>query len=314
MSEKIVGFGEENIKMPEQRTDKKRCFIITPIGNDNDSIRRHIDGIIDAAIKPALEPDYEVVAAHKITETGTITKQIIKEIYQDELAIANLTGNNPNVMYELAVRYCLGKPVLTIAEKGTSLPFDVMPERTIFYINDPQGSLDLKEAIKSYVLNIDLTRVESPIHAILKEIDADAEALSLVKSSLKEATAQDSTSEILMHILNKLDRLEKITERSQVEKGERERGYRYACEIIMENFDPKIVEEEKRTSLAEKLIDLPFPLRLREYSFSPNLIEVAFEGSSQIPSDSFKEWLKIIVETSGLGEIRDVRIRRMRIS
>ena len=124
--------------MPEQRTDKKRCFIITPIGNDNDSIRRHIDGIIDAAIKPALEPDYEVVAAHKITETGTITKQIIKEIYQDELAIANLTGNNPNVMYELAVQYCLGKPVLTIAEKGTSLPFDVMPERTIFYINDPQ--------------------------------------------------------------------------------------------------------------------------------------------------------------------------------
>ncbi len=254
--------------MPEQRTDKKRCFIITPIGNDNDSIRRHIDGIIDAAIKPALEPDYEVVAAHKITETGTITKQIIKEIYQDELAIANLTGNNPNVMYELAVRYCLGKPVLTIAEKGTSLPFDVMPEWTIFYINDPQGSLDLKEAIKSYVLNIDLTRVESPIHAILKEIDADAEALSLVKSSLKEATAQDSTSEILMHMLNKLDRLEKITERSQVEKGERERGYRYACEIIMENFDPKIVEEEKRTSLAEKLIDSPFPLRLREYSFS----------------------------------------------
>ena len=300
--------------MPEQGMDKKRCFIITPIGNDNDSIRRHIDGIIDAAIKPALEPDYEVVAAHKITETGMITKQIIKEIYQDELAIANLTGNNPNVMYELAIRYCLGKPVLTIAEKGTSLPFDVMPERTIFYINDPQGSLDLKEAIKSYVLNIDLARVESPIHAILKEIDADAEALSLVKSSLKEATAQDSTSEILMHILNKLDRLEKITERSQVEKGERERGYRYACEIIMENFDPKIVEEEKRTSLAEKLIDSPFPLQLREYSFLPNLIEVAFEGSSQIPSDSFKEWLKIVVETSGLGEVRDVRIGRMRIS
>lgn len=299
--------------MPEQRTDKKRCFIITPIGNDNDSIRRHIDGIIDAAIKPALEPDYEVVAAHKITETGTITKQIIKEIYQDELAIANLTGNNPNVMYELAVRYCLGKPVLTIAEKGTSLPFDVMPERTIFYINDPQGSLDLKEAIKSYVLNIDLTRVESPIHAILKEIDADAEALSLVKSSLKEATAQDSTSEILMHILNKLDRLEKITERSQVEKGERERGYRYACEIIMENFDPKIVEEEKRTSLTEKLIDSPFPLRLREYSLSPNLIEVAFEGSSQVLSDSLKEWLKTVVEISGLGEVRDTRVRRMRI-
>lgn len=172
--------------MSEQGMDKKRCFIITPIGNDNDSIRRHIDGIIDAAIKPALEPDYEVVAAHKITETGTITKQIIKEIYQDELAIANLTGNNPNVMYELAIRYCLGKPVLTIAEKGTSLPFDVMPERTIFYINDPKGSLDLKAAIRKYVANLDISKKGSPIHDIIHEIDADAEVLSIVKSSQRE--------------------------------------------------------------------------------------------------------------------------------
>ena len=203
--------------MPEQGMDKKRCFIITPIGNDNDSIRRHIDGIIDAAIKPALEPDYEVVAAHKITETGTITKQIIKEIYQNELAIANLTGNNPNVMYELAIRYCLGKPVLTIAEKGTSLPFDVMPERTIFYINDPKGSLDLKAAIRKYVANLDISKKGSPIHDIIHEIDADAEVLSIVKSSPKGNLTQGSTDEILMHILKKLDQLEKMTERTQIE-------------------------------------------------------------------------------------------------
>lgn len=87
--------------MPEQGMDKKRCFIITPIGNDNDSIRRHIDGIIDAAIKPALEPDYEVVAAHKITETGTITKQIIKEIYQDELASVDKGIHNKTTKYGL---------------------------------------------------------------------------------------------------------------------------------------------------------------------------------------------------------------------
>ena len=211
--------------MPEQRTDKKRCFIITPICNDNDSIRRHIDGIIDAAIKSALEPDYEVVAAHKITETGTITKQIIKEIYQDELAIANLTGNNPNVMYELAIRYCLGKPVLTIAEKGTNLPFDVMPERTIFYVNDPQGSLDLKDAIRSYVLNVDLAKRESPIHAILKEIDADAEALSIIKSSKKGTLPQGSTNEVLIHILNKLDQMEKAIARNQTETVDSEREY-----------------------------------------------------------------------------------------
>lgn len=34
---------------------KKKCFIITPIGDDGTEIRRHIDGMIDAALRPILE-------------------------------------------------------------------------------------------------------------------------------------------------------------------------------------------------------------------------------------------------------------------
>ena len=37
---------DENIK----DTKKKRCFVITPIGDEKSEIRRHIDGIIDEAI------------------------------------------------------------------------------------------------------------------------------------------------------------------------------------------------------------------------------------------------------------------------
>lgn len=297
--------------MPEQRPDKKRCFIITPIGNDNDSIRRHIDGIIDAAIKPALEPDYEIVAAHKITETGTITKQIIKEIYQDELAIANLTGNNPNVMYELAIRYCLGKPVLTIAEKGTNLPFDVMPERTIFYVNDPQGSLDLKDAIKSYVLNVDLTKIESPIHAILKEIDADAEALSIIKASKKGTMPQGSTNEVLMHILNKLDQLEKATTRSQIENMDLERNYHYQCKVEMEEFDPESLKDEKKREIREKLTCAPFPMQMRRYYFGIDSIRVDFRSPDRVPSSLIESWLKDTIENSGIGAVRNVAVIRI---
>lgn len=296
--------------MPEQRTDKKRCFIITPIGNDNDSIRRHIDGIIDAAIKPALEPDYEVVAAHKITETGTITKQIIKEIYQDELAIANLTGNNPNVMYELAIRYCLGKPVLTIAEKGTNLPFDVMPERTIFYVNNPQGSLDLKDAIRSYVLNVDLAKRESPIHAILKEINADAEALSIIKSSKKGTLPQGSTNEVLIHILNKLDQMEKAIARNQTETVDSEREYQYQCRVEMEDFNPKSLIDEKKRNIRERLICSPFPMRMRRYYFGSNSIRVDFWSSDRLPQNLIEDWLKDVIKSSEVGTVKDVAVIR----
>lgn len=74
--------------MPEE---KKKCFVITPIGGDGSAIRRHIDGIIQAAIIPVLEPEYEVIVAHRISEPGSITKQVIKQIYLDDLVITNLT-------------------------------------------------------------------------------------------------------------------------------------------------------------------------------------------------------------------------------
>lgn len=130
-------------------SSRERCFVVTPIGSEGDPIRRHIDGVIKAAIKPVLEADgYQVIAAHTMSESGTIDKQIFKELYEDKLVIANLTQNNPNVMYELAARHCFGKPVIIIAEEGSVLPFDILRERTIFYINDAQGILDLRASPK----------------------------------------------------------------------------------------------------------------------------------------------------------------------
>ncbi|MBQ7503757.1 MAG: hypothetical protein IJT79_00350 [Ruminococcus sp.] len=77
--------------------EKERCFIITPIGNKTNDIRRHIDGIIEAVIQPVLESEYEIIVSHKSNKIGSINKQIIKEIYNDKLVIANLTNINPNV-------------------------------------------------------------------------------------------------------------------------------------------------------------------------------------------------------------------------
>ena len=134
---------------------EKKCFIITPIGSESDPIRRHIEGIIEAAIRPALGDKYELIVAHKIYEPGSITKQVISEIYNAELVIANLTNRNPNVMYELAFRHSLGKAAIMIAESGTNLPSDIIMERVIFYHNDAQGVLDLKEALVKAESEID---------------------------------------------------------------------------------------------------------------------------------------------------------------
>lgn len=187
--------------------DKSRCFIITPIGDDSDPIRRHIDGIIEAAIKPALENKYDLVVAHKISEPGSITKQIIKEIYSAKLVIANLTNRNPNVMYELAFRHSLGKPVIMIAEKGTPLPSDIIMQRTIFYQNDAQGVLDLRAQIRDAENHIDFEKENSPIYDVIHEYSRDAQIIKISQDQLSDSIDGENAN-TLRYILQKLNNLE----------------------------------------------------------------------------------------------------------
>ena len=148
--------------------DKKVCFVITPIGDDKSDIRRHIDGIIDQAIEPALGGKYEIVVAHRKYEIGSINDRVVKSVYEADLVIANLTNTNPNVMYELAIRYSFGKPAIVIAEEGTKLPFDVVDENTIFYVNDPAGANDLKKKLIEFEENIDFSKKEhGPVFKVI---------------------------------------------------------------------------------------------------------------------------------------------------
>jgi hypothetical protein len=124
----------------------KTCFVITPIGGDNTDIRREADGIIDEVLIPVLEDElgFTVEVAHRVDTSGSITQQVIQSVIDSDFAICNLATLNPNVMYELALRHAARKPVVTIAPKGTSLPFDISDDRVVFYKNDIAGANQLK--------------------------------------------------------------------------------------------------------------------------------------------------------------------------
>lgn len=117
--------------MATKPTDRT-CFLLAPIGVPRSEVRARSDKLREFVIEPAVkDAGYKLVRADDIAAPGNITSQVIELVMHSPLVIADLSGSNPNVMYELALRHVVGKPVIQLASDSRSLPFDISGFRTI---------------------------------------------------------------------------------------------------------------------------------------------------------------------------------------
>src|SRR5215472_15936322 len=101
----------------EVPTTRKRCFVIGPIGERDSKVRTHADDLIQYIIAPVIEncgygpPE----RSDMMPEPGRITTQIVRELKEADLVIADLSFDNPNVYYELSLRHALGLRLIHMA-------------------------------------------------------------------------------------------------------------------------------------------------------------------------------------------------------
>lgn len=179
------------------------CFVITPIGSPGSAIRRSTDGLLDAVIRPVLQPlGFAARAAHEDASPGSITSKVIQNLISADLVVANLTNLNPNVMYELAVRHATQKPVVTLAEEETKLPFDIAGDRCVFFQNDLAGSQELQ------------TSFRNAVSEAMKHSTHDNPIVTANSSlELRISASQSSDSEILVALVSRFESLADTVQR-----------------------------------------------------------------------------------------------------
>jgi hypothetical protein len=185
--------------------------VICPIGSADSNERKQSDSLMEFVIEKAISNmamNCHIIRADKIAEPGRITKQIAKEIAESDLVIADLSGLNANVMYELGVRHGLRKPCILMTTQGQSLPFDLLDLRTIFYELSLGGAKkacqDLESQIKSvldgridlieYLTNADDSSSDQGIDRDPNELDL---LLTLLESNAHMSREIDELKELV---------------------------------------------------------------------------------------------------------------------
>lgn len=133
--------------------DMKKCFVICPIGEEGSDIRANSDKLFKYIISPVCDMcDFAPVRVDKQNDANSIPQTIIELLETSDLVIADITGHNPNVFYEMGYRARTKKPMIHLRKKGEGLPFDVNAIRTFDYdLTDLDSVEEIKDRLKKTI-------------------------------------------------------------------------------------------------------------------------------------------------------------------
>jgi hypothetical protein len=134
------------------------CFTIMPFGG-------WFDSYFESIYKPAIEAaGLTPRRADDLYRPSAIVHDIWALTKAAKLLLADLTGKNPNVFYELGLAHAVAKPVVLVAESMDDVPFDLRALRVIVYNrNRPDWGEALARDITTSITEV----ISSPNDAVL---------------------------------------------------------------------------------------------------------------------------------------------------
>ena len=109
------------------------CFVIMPFEERFDDVYTQIKRTVEVALSDRKASCFRLDESRP---SGRITERLLKELKEASLCVADVTGNKPNVMWEVGFAMALGKPTILVTQDVDSLPFDIRDMQSVRYDRD----------------------------------------------------------------------------------------------------------------------------------------------------------------------------------
>ncbi|WP_444898989.1 hypothetical protein ACJJIX_11735 [Microbulbifer sp. VAAC004] len=219
--------------------EKLQCGIVMPISSIDGCSESHWAEVLGIVSESARAAGFYGELVSNADEVGIIHKRIIQNLYENPIVVCDVSGKNPNVMFELGMRLAFDKPTIIIKDDKTTYSFDTSAIEHLEYPRDLRFSkiVDFKkklsEKIKATYKNFS---EDENYTTFLKHFGE----FKIAKIDQAEVSGQEFIIEELKNLRRSMNRLEhnnRINNRSELDFS------RSDIDICLEGVKPSLRDE-----------------------------------------------------------------------
>ena len=160
----------------------RRCFVILPYpASDEDASAPDFDAVFEELIRPVIEDlNLDIIRADRVSRSGLIHKEMIENLLESDVVIADVTLGSPDVFFELGIRQTARRAGTVILRHSRSTaPFSISGMRAVDYELEARGGIsrqqvieDCRTLLRTHVRNsLDNPSTDSLIHTLVPGLD-----------------------------------------------------------------------------------------------------------------------------------------------
>jgi hypothetical protein len=197
----------------ETTIEKQCCGLVMPISSIDGCNEQHWSDVKEILTEAVDSAGFKANLVSYADDVGIIQKRIIQNLYENPIIVCDVSGKNPNVMFELGMRLAFDKPTIIIKDDKTSYSFDTSPIEHLEYPRDLRFTkiIEFKEALKEKLKATLQKSIDDPSYTtFLKHFGS----FTIAKLDTKEVSKED-------FIIEELKDLKRVVQRQEMMQNER---------------------------------------------------------------------------------------------